>query len=714
MFSNYGHSSPDLTGKMSKLAIREDEPNFEYASLAFNHEFKDNSQYVQNFHNYITLCHNSSKNRDSYMPYISIVQSSGYGKSRLIKEYARQVYTLYLNLGIDRNCFPRPSACAKKFIKCFEVAKDPVKWFNNFLVMAISLINTKYNPSEFWRHHLEDNGDSIWRHAIEAADRCELTRNQALDSISVDAGYLKENFNIPTDIKVLFCIDEGRTLLQHVNENLPISLFRCWRRALRTNTWRAEGLFSVILDTTSQVSNFAPTLGKDPTIKEITDSKIFMPFVYISTFNSLIESSGSYYDKLFSGGRPCWKALKDAYLQGSEASASVIKAWENVKVLVKAKLQGGSNDLIYGDEETKNLTSLAILASLCSVDISPSVYFSSNLIASHLGTCLAISQDKTRVLACYPSEPIITEAAYELLDNDVLNHIAQSLGQGIVESGKRGELAGELILVLTRQRLQKRNKNAKKTSFFAGDIKLTTFLDELLINNITLHENNAEHNYLKNASVSFTRFVTISTIPVYNDLMKGYQTGVAFNLKRNQQGADFLIPLCIKDDNQDDQFTFWIIQIKNHNLKTTDSNFKTDSTSKLTPEYVFKKSNLEKSESPYLAMYWQLGAHEKKIEEADWGVTTRSNDQNPRPTTHYAIIGLKSFNIACGKDLESLRVILKAYIDPYNAIWSNNDKFLGEQIQYIEKFLSWNPCKPDENLLLDKYDDKDAQDVQTS
>jgi len=78
------------------------------------------------------------------------------------------------------------------------------------------------------------------------------------------------------------------------------------------------------------------------------------------------------------------------------------------------------------------------LAILCSVNISPSVYFSSNLIASHLSTCLAISQDKTKVLACYPSKPIITEAAYELLNNDVSNL--------------------ELILVLIRQKLQKRNK----------------------------------------------------------------------------------------------------------------------------------------------------------------------------------------------------------------------------------------------------------------
>ena len=34
-----------------------------------------------------------------------------------------------------------------------------------------------------------------------------------------------ENFNIESEIKILLCVDEGRTLLQHVNENLPISLF---------------------------------------------------------------------------------------------------------------------------------------------------------------------------------------------------------------------------------------------------------------------------------------------------------------------------------------------------------------------------------------------------------------------------------------------------------------------------------------------------------
>jgi hypothetical protein len=106
--------------KISRLAIH---PDFKYASLAFDHEFKDNSNYVKIFQDYITLCHNNSK--DTYMPYVSIVQSSGYGKSRLIGAYANRVYTLHLNLGIDQNCFPYPSTNATTFIKSFEFAKDP-------------------------------------------------------------------------------------------------------------------------------------------------------------------------------------------------------------------------------------------------------------------------------------------------------------------------------------------------------------------------------------------------------------------------------------------------------------------------------------------------------------------------------------------------------------------------------------------------------------
>ncbi|GBC09551.1 hypothetical protein RclHR1_08980001 [Rhizophagus clarus] len=692
-----------------EYVIHENEPDFRYASIAFDREFEDNSKFFIYFQKYIDECHRKSK--DTYMPYLTVLQSSGYGKSRLVKEYANYVYTLYLNLGIDRNCFPRPSVYAKHFIDSFVKSKDPQIWFNTFLAKAVSLIKEKQgsnysNPSQFWVWQLSDNGKSIWKTAIDIANMHEILGKNDPDLITLirsDAGYLRKNFNdINSEVKILLCIDEGRTLLEYKNNETHMSLFRCWRRALRDNRWRARGLFSVILDTTSRLSNFAPSLRDDPTIKSINDSrKIFMPFIDITTFNILTDSSGNYYNRLFSKGRPCWKALKDAYCEGLDSEENDIYAWDKVIDLVKAKVQGGGELLVEeinmdeSYEERKTLTSVAILASLCSVDISPSMHFASNLIGSHLGTCLAISQDRMKVLVCYPPEPLITEAVYKLLNNDILHCIAQTLGQGIVEPGKRGEVVGELILILTRQSFQRKRKN----HFYAGEIKLIDFLDELLFDSKSiLQGNDDEHNVLKNANISFTRFVTISTIPTRNDLAKGYETGVAFNLKRNQRGADFLIPI-----RMENKYTFWIIQIKNHNIKSTNYDFKTDATSKLTPRYVFEKSDLAGVNSYYLAMYWQLGAHNKRIEILeDWGIPTRSSVKNP--TIHYAILSLKSFKVAHGKTLESLRAILSDYINPYDEMWSY-DSILGDRTKYIETFLPWCSSNPDEKLLLDKYND---------
>jgi hypothetical protein len=234
-------------------------------------------------------------------------------------------------------------------------------------------------------------------------------------------------------------------------------------------------------------------------------------------------------------------------------------------------------------------------------------------------------------------------------------------------------------------------------------------LDDLLIDNSKVLKMDCdEHRFFENANISFTRFVTIRTIPTLDDVKEGYKSCVAFNLKRNQKGADFLIPVKCGEI-----YTVWIIQIKNHNLPGCNSDVTEDSTSKLMPDYVFSKTNLAELEAPYLAMYWQLGAHQTDTKEVDWGVAfrTRSHDEEESPLTHYTMLGLKSFKIARGDTLKGLRTILEAYVNPYDTFWSS-DKFLEETTTYIESFLPWHPPdnKIDGGVLLDKYDDGDAQD----
>jgi len=92
--------------------------------------------------------------------------------------------------------FSTPSVDAKDFISSFENSRDPITWFNTFLTKAISLIKEKNysNPSQFWESQLNDNGKSIWKPAIDAANETNI--QEELESIRTDVGYLEENFEM--------------------------------------------------------------------------------------------------------------------------------------------------------------------------------------------------------------------------------------------------------------------------------------------------------------------------------------------------------------------------------------------------------------------------------------------------------------------------------------------------------------------------------------
>ena len=57
------------------------------------------------------------------------------------------------------------------------------------------------------------------------------------------------------------------------------------------------------------------------------DNMLFKPFIYISTYNSLVDNSGNFYNQAFSMGRPCWKALRDEYIKKS-VDVDEDYAWE--------------------------------------------------------------------------------------------------------------------------------------------------------------------------------------------------------------------------------------------------------------------------------------------------------------------------------------------------------------------------------------------------
>src|SRR5438874_3632644 len=63
---------------------------------AFKYKFVNSQNYVNNFHRHIDFCLSKYRADNSYSPYVALIQSSGYGKSRLIAEIAQDVYVVYV------------------------------------------------------------------------------------------------------------------------------------------------------------------------------------------------------------------------------------------------------------------------------------------------------------------------------------------------------------------------------------------------------------------------------------------------------------------------------------------------------------------------------------------------------------------------------------------------------------------------------------------
>ncbi|KAL1917910.1 uncharacterized protein VTP21DRAFT_3744 [Calcarisporiella thermophila] len=82
----------------AKLTLEQSyEPPFEFVKQAFNTDYMDPHFAVERFIKYMLWCHKEWKRfSKKVVPFISLVQSSGYGKTRMISQIAKNVHVLYI------------------------------------------------------------------------------------------------------------------------------------------------------------------------------------------------------------------------------------------------------------------------------------------------------------------------------------------------------------------------------------------------------------------------------------------------------------------------------------------------------------------------------------------------------------------------------------------------------------------------------------------
>ena len=241
---------------------------------AFTATYRDPKCVVQDFVDYILKCSAAFQEANSeYMaPYIALVQSSGFGKSRLLRQTARSLRVMYVCLRTSGNGYP------------LRTNRAIAALFDRLPVTGIEMYVT------------------------ELVDRLELCLKSALcnlpkpgqDDRDDESLFPSErladtvwNFNSAfyTDLEgetVVLVFDEARALLE-TELFEAVSQFRLVRRAIADycETRGKNKLFVVFEDTCQRIQNFAPSLSRDQSLRQrVLEEKagnLFHPYILRST-----------------------------------------------------------------------------------------------------------------------------------------------------------------------------------------------------------------------------------------------------------------------------------------------------------------------------------------------------------------------------------------------------------------------------------------------
>ncbi|EFJ19672.1 hypothetical protein SELMODRAFT_418867 [Selaginella moellendorffii] len=258
-------------------------------------------------------------------------------------------------------------------------------------------------------------------------------------------------------LKVLFCFDEARTLADTELADEMDTGFTLLRRVLRT---ASSGLWAVMLGTNPRLSNSVPAQALDPTRKVPSrDFKLFKPF-WLTGTAAPPRPGGA--ESVFRLGRPLWRAFID---RGCSPE----------------KLLGLARDKLNLQEELKDEMVVGVLGCTVGVEVASWSEVAELSMAHHMMTASWISEDMQRVHVSNAAEPVLASAAASvLLDKNKLCKILVSVSKmckkGVVTGDPRGEMVTRLLVLLAMLTCLK----GKKDVMYTKKITLREFLTTLL------------------------------------------------------------------------------------------------------------------------------------------------------------------------------------------------------------------------------------------
>ncbi|KAF8329825.1 uncharacterized protein EI90DRAFT_3062127 [Cantharellus anzutake] len=436
-----------------------------------------NTNYELNYHKLLLNNILAMSRTQPYSSTVSIIQSSGYGKSRMVDQLATLVFTLPFNLRDPLEtrvgAYPPPDPSVRQLLtKSFNPPQSGISDAEE------RELTVRYYL--FFRHLFDSVGKRIkaefkdttnlpcaWRRYLASSTREGVTRREELykevvSQVEMDSSLaeiradpksgvgakLLKSVKVACDELVrLFPLDNQGSVLdsEAVDEKPSIRVFLYFDEAhslkdpwvphrsrydkmlscledLRT---REIPVFTIFLTTSSHFENLAPAPGHRRSARMTSEDSLLqapiteLPFdcfrnaPMIKGFDSLSSA-----EVLSCCGRPLWWTMYDAFKQNDKLHNNIFA--RKLLDLARAKLaglEGATGDLTKYTQEAK----LAVIDMRLQLDYEPARQVAATalaqMVASHMRTVFSIPTHRDYMRSGYPSEPWLAEAAAQGMEN---------------------------------------------------------------------------------------------------------------------------------------------------------------------------------------------------------------------------------------------------------------------------------------------------------
>ena len=538
-------------GVLVKALKRHIKPELSTLQKKFNAPYQ-NPDIVNHFVGYLQDCSaafHKDKGTTHFSPYVSVVQASGYGKTRLMKETSKRLRTVYICLREQNSSgFPPRTNHACNFIYASTRVKGDAQQQEDVAqrLLAIYRVAVGLELDEVGLGQFDDvsfaDADTSHHHFWPAIERNLQSLKQELNGQRVSMFLRRllanpvENRSVGNSDLVVIVFDEARYLLEaklpqnfiDVEENM----FHALQRAAIALAFEGIQIMLVFVDTTSRVSDFPSTLHFDPSQRRSTmeierkGKRLFHPYILRDTFD----------------------VLRKGNTQLGRLLVALLSSWDDLNLL-------GWKLLMAADvTKASHAGKLAMVLSRVAVNVSVQGHLGEQLVASHMATLVATSYEHDVLHVTYVSEPTLALAAAEMwnrpsnLSQYLLPTLCEALTKSQVSVGSVEEIAAQIVLLRANDMASKR----------LGFCTLQDFLTQLLPNGQELCNGLIPPGH-EEAHVSLLQFQQTKTKVTAKMLKELAIRQAALVFEPNHPGADLVIPYRYGKD----ETSCILVQVKN-------------------------------------------------------------------------------------------------------------------------------------------------------